>query len=414
MHCPAAISALFDPDAIWPYFLVMGALMGLGWLILKASAFYRATCLGEPGRFESLDGLRGFLALAVLFHHASHHLSYRRTGQWDIPSSRFYEVAGPLPVVLFFMITGFLFWSKAIARRGKIPPLELYASRAWRIAPMYLVSMGLILIGVFLQTGLKLNVSAKDLAGNLFPVANLGLTTLGKINGVDTVLLNNGVTWTLKYEWYFYLALPALALLVKPRWFLMVLVIWTAMRLWPTAGMRKSVEYLTLFVGGMGAAYLAPMSQVRRVMGHHAWSLVILAMLAATVLWAPYPIREGSRTLGVAVAMFVVILSFAAGNSLFGVMTLPATKVLGTISYSMYLIHGLVLGGIFYLAARFHPEDLSGLEYWAIVLISGLLTVGLSAVSYRWVEHPGIEMGRRKKTPGHTEAQRPAAVGNRE
>lgn len=300
------------------------------------------------------------------------------------------------------MITGVLFWSKAIAKQGKMPPLDLYRSRAWRIAPLYLFTMGLTVLAVFIKTGPVLHVSVGKLLHQLVGIPTVGLAIVGPINGVESPLINPGVTWTLSYEWYFYLALPLLALLVKPRWFLAAVGCWLVLRCWPTRKPQVAVEYFTLFLGGMSAAYLAAKPRIRAVLSRPWWSLVIVAIIGATVIWMPMPAREGSRNMFVALSMSIVLLSFAAGNTLFGVMTHPATKVLGTISYSTYLLHGLVLGTTFWLVGRYHPQPLTGGEYWLLVLFAATATVILSAMTYRWIEHPGIIKGRSKRASSNT------------
>ena len=89
-------------------------------------------------RYSSIDGLRGYLALAVFLSHSSIWYFYLRSGTWDVPPSNFYTQLGQSSVTLFFMITGFLFWSKLLD--GRVQPIDwprLYLSRVFRLAPLY-------------------------------------------------------------------------------------------------------------------------------------------------------------------------------------------------------------------------------------------------------------------------------------
>src|SRR6266404_2564608 len=113
-----------------PYFAIMGILLLLASAIFRWIPFYRSVVASVgASRFETLDGLRGYLALAVFFHHAVIQYHYYRTGSWGLTGSRLYEAFGPIAVMFFFMITGFLFWSKAIAKGGRVAPIPLYKNR---------------------------------------------------------------------------------------------------------------------------------------------------------------------------------------------------------------------------------------------------------------------------------------------
>jgi peptidoglycan/LPS O-acetylase OafA/YrhL len=70
-------------------------------------------------RVSTIDGLRGLLALAVFFHHTAIWHQYLITGEWRFPPSRFYANLGPAGVSMFFMITGYLFWSQTLKAKGR-------------------------------------------------------------------------------------------------------------------------------------------------------------------------------------------------------------------------------------------------------------------------------------------------------
>ena len=72
----------------------------------------------KSGRVSSLDGLRGVLALSVFFYHALLTRQFSATGQWHQNASHFYDALGPGAVAMFFMITGYLFWSKVLKEQG--------------------------------------------------------------------------------------------------------------------------------------------------------------------------------------------------------------------------------------------------------------------------------------------------------
>src|SRR3989338_379528 len=158
------------------YFLIMPLLVLFSFFVLKYLPFYKKVIESEDrGRFESLDGLRGFLALNVFFQHAVTNYFYFQTGVWQIVPLRFYRHLGGEAVIIFFMITTFLYWSKAIAQKGDLDAGSLYRSRFLRLAPMYLFSAGVVVFSILIQSGFNIDVAqtAKDILSWL----SLGLIT---------------------------------------------------------------------------------------------------------------------------------------------------------------------------------------------------------------------------------------------
>lgn len=83
--------------------------------------------------------------------------------------------------------------------------------------------------------------------------------------------------------------------------------------------------------------------------------------------------------------LFFVI---AAGNSLMGTLTQSGAQVLGRISYSIYLLHGIVLYAGLKLLNHFSPvAKLSTMSYWLFMIFLAVVVMVCSA-TYRWIERP--------------------------
>jgi peptidoglycan/LPS O-acetylase OafA/YrhL len=126
--------------------------------------------------------------------------------------------AGQASVMFFFMITGFLFWSKAITSRGRPIWRVLYINRYFRIAPLYFFATSLMLLIVLGASNFHLRVSFLTFAQEIWPLSLAGFYSAdAPINTYPSPsLILAGVTWTLRFEWLFYLLiLPVSALFAR-------------------------------------------------------------------------------------------------------------------------------------------------------------------------------------------------------
>jgi len=174
----------------------------------------------DQSRYPTIDGLRGFLAFFVFLHHAAYWLLYSGSGEWIKPRTKFYTNLGPLGVSLFFMITAFLFIGKILDEpcNTRESWYRTYRSRIYRIVPLYFVAIGLLLLLVGIQTRW---IIAEPLGRLMRNVASWIFFNFGgqpDINGLaGTPLIISGVTWTLMYEWAFYLLLPVFAAMLGKK-----------------------------------------------------------------------------------------------------------------------------------------------------------------------------------------------------
>lgn len=101
---------------IVPCALITALLLAVASRLAARCTFYKKLIDQEIAseRFHSIDGLRGFLALGVLFHHSVITYFYYLKGSWDVPPSRLATFFGQGGVAMFFMVTAFLFWNRAL------------------------------------------------------------------------------------------------------------------------------------------------------------------------------------------------------------------------------------------------------------------------------------------------------------
>lgn len=347
----------------------------------------------EPGHLSSIDGLRGYLAFLVFIHHSARWFFYLRTGDWDVLPSRVYVAFGQASVLVFFMITGFLFYSKILAgRKRDIDWMHLYLSRVLRLTPAYFVAMALLVGIVAVVSHGRLHESPAAVASEIGRWLAFTLPGFPDINGITyTWVIIAGVTWSLRYEWLFYLSLPALAIATRVRTplALQALGVVALVAVFFMLAFRHShLIFVLAFVGGIAAAIAV---QYRWLTDRLKGTGAALAVAALLVLQAG--VLPSSNSVPSILVLSAVFLVIASGNTLFGLLELRVSRMLGEMTYSIYLLHAIVIYTVFRFAVGFDRiRHLSAAEYWGVVLLITPVVIGLSFASFRCVELPCMRL----------------------
>jgi peptidoglycan/LPS O-acetylase OafA/YrhL len=385
-------SAGMSAYSVWPYFIGMAFLVAVAALPI----FVPADTPPNPkaARITALDGLRGFLALAVFFHHAAINRQYLVDGIWALPPSRLYTLLGQVSVAMFFMITGFLFWSRLIKERSTTNWLRLYIGRIFRLVPLYLATAIAGLLIVLVSSKFELAVPFTQFACELLGWFSMGFAGPVAVNNFEQApLLLSGLTWTLRYEWFFYLSLPLLALIAGRTWHMPFAVISLAISLLylffyggPAITAPPS-ECIALFLVGMTSASLIQAGLVSKP------SDALASLLVAILLCVVFLGFTSSHSAGATLLLGVAFYLLASGCSFFGLLTSRPARRLGDVSYGIYLLQGLA---IFLVLDSVRVDAFrSPSVYWAAVLVCAVVLVAAATVAHAWIERPGIELGKR-------------------
>ncbi len=361
-------------------------------LLVSAGLVRRFGAPATSGRHVTIDGLRGYLALGVFLHHAAIWYGYVRTSVWDVPPSHLYTHCGQTSVALFFMITGFLFIGRLLDARERGTPVDwgrLMVGRVLRLVPLYLVAMALLLGLVLAVSGGVLQVPVGRLVTGLLRWLNFFAAGKPDLNGVEhTWILIAGVVWSLQYEWLFYLALPAIGLALEQRpswgWRLVgTLALVKLLLITFDGGARWRAE---AFLGGAAAAWLVRSPRWCGWAATPVASLAVLALLGLTV--AGFPTAYQAAPWLLLSAAFALI---AGGADLFGVLRHPVSRLLGELSYSLYLLHGLLLFATWRFVVGFEAaRDLTPLQHWGVVVLLVPVLVLASFWTHRLIELPPL------------------------
>lgn len=372
---------MFDSVLGWGYgiaalFVALGVAYGMGRVLSIDSA---------PGRNQAIDGLRGYLAFGVFLHHAAIWYAYAHGGAWALPPPSVYRALGPGCVSVFFMVTAYLFIGKLLDGRDRqFDWLALFVSRAMRLTPLYLLAMAALFGAVGLLSGWALREPAMAVLGELADWLAFSMLDTPAVNGVpSTHLLIGGVTWSLAYEWLFYLTLPALGVLLGVRvpW---PLVISCAAVFAVLVWRKPDLIFPNAFAKGALAAVIARQPRIAASLRGPWWAPVVLIGAGMVVFGA------GPRGL-VSTLATIAFCIVACGNTVFGLLSNRAAIVLGDVSYGIYLLHGLLLSATFMAligaprAAAFGPA-----AHWAVIMAAGAVVVVIAAVTYRFIEAPAM------------------------
>ena len=369
-------------------------------------------------RLAGLDGLRAVAAGLVVLTHVGFLTGAVTFGLVGRLLGR-----GDLGVGIFFTLSGFLLYAsmqREWATTGALAVRSYYVRRAARVLPAFWV--GLVVVGAAVRP------EAWVLAANL---------TLTHIYVPGALLEGYTQTWSLATEVSFYLVLPAVFLGLhrrRPdaavprsasshrRWVLLVLC-----TTWGAGVAAATLSGLVL-VGGEAltgrwlpahwASFALGMvlAQVRSdptgralprltaLAAHPGTCLAAAAgayLLATTTVAGPLTLGPvgGLQLAGKAVLSTVVsgglmvpLLFGSAGSGFHRALAGRTARYLGRISYGVFLWHLPVFEGIF---------AVTGIDYFtggALALLSvGLpVTIGLAALSERFVERPLMERVHRR------------------
>lgn len=406
---------MVDIHQVWPYFVMM--LLAFSFASLP---FFRRADLTGPQlnkRTDTLDGLRGFLALSVFATHAIVHYDYLLTDVWKPSTAQFYNVAGVVSVVLFFMLTGFLFWNKLLKASGRPSWKELYIGRVFRLGPMYVAVVLVMICVVAYRTNFQWQVPPLHAIASALAWLALGIVPPPPtINGyVGTATILAGVTWTLFFEWLFYFSLPILAVFVRRRRHLaftttvVVLCLLTILVATWNGGFQPGVkprpilmlavlaELLLMLGSGMFVASLLH-SGIGEKLGleRRRWSLVALLCLGLV-----FAILLSTRNIGMLQLMAlcpltgVFFLIVCSGNRLFGALSWPASRRLSSMSYSIYLSQGIAMVAVFAIPGVKAYALTGTVQFWIVNIVCALVLCLSALISYLYIEEPGIRMGKR-------------------
>lgn len=314
------------------------------------------TSITYDGRNELIDCLRALAISFVVAVHANTPL---------IPG-------GGVGVSIFFVISGYLMTS-ILMREGELTfcrILHFIARRIARISPMLIFSVG----------SLALILNAVD-PGRYASIGSSFWSVLRNPTGEGgSIGYGIGVLWTLVIEFWFYLTFPFLlwaALSVSKVFhtFFAIIVLSLAAKIFDVH-FSPAAYYDHFIVGALSFAALKAghVPKILKSKESGAAGLALIMIIGIT----PYP---GYRD----AVWFTQSMVAAVGTAMILSSNLrPSMRwaaFVGRISYSIYLVHAIVLDTV--------PELRQNLPMYLLAVI------GISTITYHLIEQPAIRLAHR-------------------
>jgi peptidoglycan/LPS O-acetylase OafA/YrhL len=361
-------------------------------------------CGVAPRRILELDGIRGMAIIMVI---GSHYEVFARQF-WGLPKF------GWIGVDIFFVLSGFLITSVLLNLRGRADSFSTFYSRRFRrILPPYILMLVVAGLASAFMSDYYL-FSTDQIVRNLlfwqaiyitpvFHAFSFGIwhhTALnargrGLIGGISD---SSRVLWSLSVEEYFYLLWAPAVLCLNRKWLVV-----TGITVCLTAFVFRCFFFLGVFTGvslfhrfdaliyGAFVALLVSSKIARKLLQaiFATAGCVGFVMMAAVLLPMPHIMNKeisedhlfmvfGLLALSLMSACVVGLFVMHSGSKPLSFMRWSPLRFLGTISYSLYLSHGLV-----YLCFLQFCQPT-----WTMTLAALVLSIGLAWLSFRYIEMP--------------------------
>ena len=342
----------------------------------------------------ALHAMRGVAAMLVVVFHAWH------MGLSSVVHAPF-VIKGYLWVDFFFLLSGFIIayhyearFNKGLRRRDVV---SFYIVRAMRIFPLHIVVLGLwiaIEAVQYLREGRGFDEGRQwtDF------VPNLLLMQSWLFHNTSW----NPPSWSISCEWLFYLLFPLLAVPFYRRSlaFSMVVIGMMAGTLWLAAAYFSQLPLdgaeFNLGASVNGGIFRALPEFITGILicniaaEHASW----LKRYGRRIFWAA-ALFTGSMMV-IYASDFLIVAGFAlmvfGGAGIQGNPT-KITGFLGDISYSVYMLHSVVIA---VLAHLFPVAGLSGSEAFLLAAILFLMVILCSSVTYYLIERPCNQWAKKR------------------
>jgi len=320
--------------------------------------------------FPSVNMLRGIAALMVAIYHFTNYLT--PNGMLLPKDNIVVELGkfGAQGVFIFFVITGFVIPISLYKSNFKIQKMFKYLYKRWvRIEIPYILSVIFIIIVSLIFSVKNKEVFNFDLLRFIYHIFYLV-----DFSGYQWY---NIIYWTLAIEFQFYIVIAVVFSLITSE--------------------NNVIKFLSIILFAFSSIIITSNSLVFHYAPVFAQGIVLFLIKTdkIEVVWGSILIFIFSLltiyTNGFAISFFSLFAIFVIA---FLNINIKIFNKLGNVSYSLYLIHGLVGGNIIYFLYRYIDN-----YYLKLVLILFAILISLISAYIYWkiVENPSKKISKKIK-----------------
>jgi peptidoglycan/LPS O-acetylase OafA/YrhL len=352
-------------------------------------------------RFLFLDALRGLAIIWITVFHIAFQ-AVRNQPALNIPKwiTPYVFEGGDGGVLLFFIISAFLLCHMMTTRQTEQKTLfSFYIRRFFRIAPLFYT----LLIYQVLQDAVQWGITH-----SIFEVAVNILFIFNIFPG-----MNHGIVWA---GWFigvimlFYLFFPLFHKFFNDTWKTATFIIWSiliayvfqfAINFFPAVLNTYAPYYkwsflhnLPLFAFGMFSFYLLRMPFMQKL----NIKVVGIFLVGTALLSYVYFLNGMLNILDPYYIRGIILTALVVGLALnpLKIVVNKITAFLGKISYSMYLCHPPLIALLYPLYQHIYILQIPLLlKFLLCAGVTITLLIGVSFITYRFIEKPGIRLGKK-------------------
>jgi peptidoglycan/LPS O-acetylase OafA/YrhL len=313
----------------------------------------------------SIHGLRGFTAASILMFHITE-IGAKDRALWS--HSEWLQPAAPFLVSIFFCISGFLI-TQTLEKHNSLRVFT--RNRFMRIYPVFLLlHFSMFVLGP---------VSGYDWMGNLkygsVEYLNTFFANLLFLPGIFDLPIAQKNAWSLSYEALFYLLAGIVwKTSTLPRG--IVKNICLILEFFTIAFILSKWVSMSFFLIGIGS-YLAQKYYPNQLPSTHQMGLISLVI---SMVFYRY-----NRILALPFLYIFFLEIIREDGFLSQILKLHVMQFLGTISYSLYLIHPFVVHPVHSIAVKIAQE------YQLIGILTMIIAAPLIAILVAWASYELIE-----------------------
>jgi peptidoglycan/LPS O-acetylase OafA/YrhL len=351
---------------------------------------------------EQLDGLRAIAVLSVILLHWVVRTEIAEPFKTNFPHLYVVADLGWCGVDIFFVLSGFLIggiiWDNYSSNHFLT---TFYVRRSLRILPIYL------LIVAIAAWDFRWNFNVSDQSVPLWSYFFFAQNFFTAFDKQPLIVL--GPLWSLAIEEQFYVGGAGITRFIKRHWLPSMLILCVIasplLRFYFLSQAPQNIspwDFTLCRLDGIAWGFLSVLTlrngnlshwMQEKALSHFVFLSILLlgiplvAQLHLTPVGEKYLIAFGITYLSFTAAVFLLYIVIHAESLFARILQVQPLPWIGKVSYFLYVYHLLALN----IVSTLYQSS------FVVLLLSSILLLGLSFISWKYLEEPLIRIGKRRK-----------------